>query len=250
LKSKDEAATKVKQYLTLIERQDENLPKAVRTDNGREYVNKDLIGWCLDKGIELQTTAPHTPEQNGIAERWNRTVVKLGRAMLLANNLPSELWAEAMTHTIYIRNCAFTCAIPEMTPYQKWFARRPDISNIQEFGQIVWVLNEELNPSKLDAHAGKHIFVRHEDGPNGIRYYDPTKRTIKVTRNYRFPLTKHPDPAPDHRFEGEKQHLDKPSSGPNKEDHAHNKQKRTIEDKNCINNKGEQRDRLVKEPIQ
>jgi transposase InsO family protein len=69
LKSKDEAATKVKQYLTLIERQDQKLPKVVHADNGCEYVNKDLIGWCLDKGIELQMTAPHTLEQNGIAEK-------------------------------------------------------------------------------------------------------------------------------------------------------------------------------------
>jgi transposase InsO family protein len=209
LKSKDEAATKVKQYLTLIECQDQKLPKAVRADNRHEYVNKDLMGWCLNKGIELQTTVPHTPEHNGIAERWNRMVVELGRAMFLANNLRNELWAEAMTHATYIWNRAFTRAIPKMTPYQKWFAKRPDISNIQEFGQIVWVLNEELNPSKLDAHASKHIFVGHKDGPNGIHYYDPTERTIKATRNYRFPLTKHPGPAPDHRIEGEKQHLDK-----------------------------------------
>jgi transposase InsO family protein len=120
MKTKDEAFEKVKHYLTYIERQGQKCPKAVCTDNGHEYVNKDLIGWCHSKGIELQTTAPHTPEQNGVAERWNRTVVELGCAMIIARKLPSELWPEVMSYATYIQNCAYTRAVPDMTPYQKW----------------------------------------------------------------------------------------------------------------------------------
>ena len=108
MKTKDEVSEKVKPYLTYIEHQGEKCPKAIRTDNGHEYVNKDLIGWCHTKGIELQTIAPHTPEQNGIAECWNRTVVELSRAMLIAHKLPSELWPEAMTYATYIQNHVFT----------------------------------------------------------------------------------------------------------------------------------------------
>jgi transposase InsO family protein len=129
----------------------------VHTDNGHEYIKNDLIGWCHTKGIKLQTTVPHTPEQNGIAERWNRTVVELSHAMLLAHKLPSELWPKAMTYATYIRNCTYTHAIYDMTPYQKWTGTKPDISHIHKFGRAVWVLDEQINPSKLESNAYNHL---------------------------------------------------------------------------------------------
>jgi transposase InsO family protein len=204
MKTKDEASEKVKHYLTYIERQGQKCPKAVRADNGREYVNKDLIGWCHSKGIELQTTAPHTPEQNGVAERWNRTVVELGRAMIIARKLPSELWPEAMSYATYIRNRAYTRAVPDMTPYQKWLGKRPDITHIQEFGRDIWVLDEQINPSKLEPNAHKYKFVGYEEGPRAIKYYDAQKKTLKVSCNFRFPQSiVNPNAASRSRFEGE-----------------------------------------------
>ena len=207
LKTKDEAAHLVKQYLAWLERQHQLLPKAVCADNGREYINRDLQTWCLDRGIELQTTAPHTPEQNGVAERWNRTVVELSRAMLFAHNLPTELWADSITHATYIRNRAFTRSVPDMTPYQKWHQERPDISHIREFGCIVWVLREELSVSKLAPQSKPFTFVGFEDGPKAIRYYDVHNRNVKVSRNYKWAS----DP-PAHRLEGEQGVLHKPLS--------------------------------------
>jgi len=102
LTNKGEASTKVKHYLTWVEKQDDSSPKIIWVDNGCEYINYDLITWCLNKGIEIQTTTSYTPEQNGIAERYyNRMVVKLACAMLLAHDLPQELWPEAMNHACY-----------------------------------------------------------------------------------------------------------------------------------------------------
>ena len=82
MQHKSDAPTKVKQYLSYIEHQHGLQPKAIRANNGQEYINRDLTTWCLDKGIEIQMTAPYSPEQNGTVERWNHTVVKLGHAML------------------------------------------------------------------------------------------------------------------------------------------------------------------------
>ena len=130
MKTKDKAATCVKHYLTKIERQLGKLPKTVRANNGHEYVNHDLIGWCLDEGIELQTTAPYTPEQNGVAERYNRTIIELAHAMIFAQNLPNSLWPEAMSHAAYVRNWAFSRSVPDGTPYQKWTGQKPDLSTI------------------------------------------------------------------------------------------------------------------------
>ena len=67
-------------------------------------MNQDLVTWCLDKGIEIHTTVLYMSEQNGIAEQYNRTMVELGRAMLLACETPKELWPEAFDHACYIHN--------------------------------------------------------------------------------------------------------------------------------------------------
>lgn len=77
-------------------------------DNGTEYINKDLITWCKGKVIELQTTAPYSPQQNGISERQNRMLTELARAMITDKNLPEFLWAEAVAHATYVRNRALS----------------------------------------------------------------------------------------------------------------------------------------------
>ena len=209
MKTKDETPTKVKQYLALIEHQNSFMPKAIRADNGREYINKDLCTWCLDRGIEIQMTAPYTPEQNGIAERWNKTVVKLACSMIFARDVPNELWPEAMSHATYIRNRAYSRAVPDKKPYEKWSGKRPDISFIQEFGRPVWILNQELNPSKLDERTKQHTFIGYEEGPRAIKYYDVVKKTVKVSREYRWPMHAN-SPLAEHRFEGEEGRKGKP----------------------------------------
>jgi hypothetical protein len=74
-----------------------------------------------------------------------------------------------------------------MTPYQKWTGTKPDISHIHEFGRAVWILDEQINPSKLEPNTYKHIFIGLHEGPRAIKYFDAKKKTIKVSRNYRFP---------------------------------------------------------------
>lgn len=256
MKSKDEAPTKVKQYLSYIERQGK-LPKVVRADNGREYVNRDLITWCLDKGIELQTTAPYTPEQGDVAERWNRTAVDLGRAMILARNLPSELWPHAMQHATYVRNRVYTRALANVTPYQKWSGQRPDISHIQEFGTDVWILNEDQRASKLDPNSIKSVFVGYKDGSKAIRYYDEKAySSVEVSRNYRFPLTNTPDLAPGCRFEGEQLNdvenktdsSYKPQSGASQKDGTDNKKRKFVGGIHTMRNV-RQRNEQTNEPL-
>ena len=83
LKSKDKAADEVKSYLTYVSVR-EKTPKAIRVDRGTEFVNAELVSWCKERGISIQQTAPYSPSQNGVAERMNRTLMELARAMLTA----------------------------------------------------------------------------------------------------------------------------------------------------------------------
>ncbi|KDR75264.1 hypothetical protein GALMADRAFT_24757, partial [Galerina marginata CBS 339.88] len=185
MKKKSEAYEKVKEYMTWIEKKFGFTPKLVRVDNGTEYINQKTKDWCAEKGIEIQTTAPYSPSQNGVAERFNRTLMEMARSMLIGRNLPRFLWAEAVRHAAYLRNRSPTRALNGKTPEEAWSGRKPNMSHLQEFGCDVWILNEG-SQSKLAPKSTKHTFVGFEDGPKAVRYYDSKTRNIKVSRNYIF----------------------------------------------------------------
>ncbi|GJX15640.1 retrovirus-related pol polyprotein from transposon TNT 1-94 [Tanacetum coccineum] len=97
LRSKDETPEVLKDFLTMIQRNLQAQVITVRTDRGTEFLNKTLHAYFKEEGIEHQTSTPRTPEQNGVVERRNRTLVEAARTMLSASKLPLSFWAEAMS---------------------------------------------------------------------------------------------------------------------------------------------------------
>jgi hypothetical protein len=161
-------------------------PKIIRTDNGKEYVNQELSNWCRNQGLMFEFAAPYSPQQNGVAEHYNRTLEELMRAMLEARNSPLSLWLAAIQHAAYLRNCSYTCAIANKTPYERWFRQRPDVAHFYEFGIPVHVLQDGENQSKIEPKALTHTFVSFDDPFPSIRYYNTHSHNIKTTRNYSF----------------------------------------------------------------
>ena len=172
LKTKNQTTNKIKGYVAYLECQYGMQPKAFRADNGGEYVNNDLVNWSESKGIKFKYTAPHSPEQNGVAKRMNHTLVELMCAMLIARNVPTFLWPEAVMHTAYLRNRTHTWALDRSTLLKSWCGKRPNVSHLQEFGSPVWILTEGQNLSKLEPKSEQHIFVGFSDGPKAVRYYN------------------------------------------------------------------------------
>lgn len=97
----------------------------LRSDNGGEYVGKEFETWLLKNGIRHETTVPYTPEQNGVSERLNRTVLESARSMLHFSSLPLELWAEASYCAVYLLNRVATRSVEGKTPYEgRWESNR------------------------------------------------------------------------------------------------------------------------------
>ncbi|GJY90074.1 retrovirus-related pol polyprotein from transposon TNT 1-94 [Tanacetum coccineum] len=96
LRSKDETPEVLKDFLTMIQRNLQAQVITVRTDRGTKFLNKTLHAYFKEEGIEHQTSTPRTPEQNGVVERRNRTLVEAARTMLSASKLPLSFWAEAV----------------------------------------------------------------------------------------------------------------------------------------------------------
>lgn len=210
LKTKDQASQKVKNYLTYLRTQGRN-PKAMRTDRGKEFINDQLSPWCRERGIEVQTTAPYSPSQNGVAERSNRTLVELARAMIKAQDLPEFLWEPAVKHAAYLRNRSATRTIKDKTPYELWHGKKPDVSHLREFGAPVWVLLQgQYEARKIQPKSKRRAFVGYDDGSKSVNYYNAETRKILTSRNFRFlTLTEKVTPpeqivvAPDLPLEGE-----------------------------------------------
>jgi hypothetical protein len=133
----------------------------------------------------LQT--PHSPSQNGIAERLNRTLVEHARAMLHQHGLPHSLWKEAIAYATYLKNRSPTRAIKDRkVPDEVFWGKKPNIAHLEEFGKTCWVLQQDGNNSKLDPKSRKFIFVGVADGTKGYRYYNSKTHQILTSRNVLF----------------------------------------------------------------
>jgi len=93
-----------------------------------------MIAFCRSKGIQRNFSVPYSPQQNGIAERKNRTLVEFARSMLHAANLPFKYWGEALMTANFICNRRYTKVLKNITPYERWTGMKPCVSNLKVFG--------------------------------------------------------------------------------------------------------------------
>ena len=168
LKKKSDTIQAVKDGFAYLEKQGKQRIREARTDNGSEFINSHLDGYFKAKGINHQRTTPYTPEQNGKAERLNRTLMEKTRAMLLEANLPKDLWGEAIATANYLRNRA-PVAGRSKTPWELFYGTKPDVSHLRAFGSTALVHIPKTYRNKLDNHSERGIMVGYMPGSNGYR---------------------------------------------------------------------------------
>lgn len=151
LKSKNEVFGAFKHFKTFVENQTGHKIKCLQSDNGKEYVNQEFDDFLKKNGIKRRLTVTHTPEQNGVAEGKNRTLVKMGRCLLIQSNLPSSFWEEAINTANYIRNRCPTNSLNGKTPHEKWTGNAPHVGHFWEFGCQVYSLNREPNKGNFQS---------------------------------------------------------------------------------------------------
>ena len=188
LKAKSEATAATIEVLNLMENIADRKIKAVRTDGGGEYINKELYGYFKEKGIEPQTTMPYTPEHNGKAERLNRTLVAKVLPMLYAADLPLEAWGEAIVTANYLRNISPITG-KDKTPFELFRGRKPDISLLRAFGAVAYAHVPKDKRRKLEFPAVKGIMVGYPTNGRGYRILLPNGSIIQ-SRNVAFDESK------------------------------------------------------------
>ena len=164
----------------MVERESEFQLQTLRTDNGGEYLSTEFKEYLRAEGIRHELTIPKTPEQNGKAERMNRTLVESIRSMLIDANLPKKFWAECLMTVVYLRNRSPTKAVPNMTPFEAWHGHKPDVSHLRVFGCITYAHIERDDRSKPDSKARKCILLGYGTETKGYRLYDTERKRIKI----------------------------------------------------------------------
>jgi transposase InsO family protein len=122
----------------LVEKQFGHQLHRLRTNNGGEYVNNKFTSYCTTPGIQMQNTIPYTPQQNGVAERKNRTLKEMANCMIYSKGLGLHYWAEANNCANYIVNRTPTKALKNKTLEEAWNKIKPDISHFRVFGSVAW----------------------------------------------------------------------------------------------------------------
>jgi hypothetical protein len=172
----------------------------LRSDNGGEYVSNDFKAYLEEKGIRHETCAPHTPEQDGVSERSNRTIMESSLSSLLDLDLPLDLWAEATSCSVYVQN-RIHGRTTTTTPYQAWFShhRKPDVSHFHIFGIFAYVHVPKTLRRKLDAKSTLLRFVGYSETQKAWRFFDRTTHRIPISRDAifceRFPPDENGAPA-------------------------------------------------------
>ena len=160
--------------------------KSLRTDNGGEYVSTEFKSYLSKEGIKHELTVPKTPEQNGVAERMNRTIVETARSMLAEAKLPRKFWAEAVSTAVYLRNRSPTTAVEGMTPHESLTGEKPHVGILRVFGCLAYAHIPKDERQKFDSKARRCIFLGYGCNTKGYRLYDISRTKVILSRDVIF----------------------------------------------------------------
>jgi len=130
--------------------------------------------------------ATYSPQQNGVAERRNRTLMNMVRCMLAARDFPKEYWPEAANLTTHVLNRCPTLALSSMTPEEAWTTRKPSVEHLKVFGWIGHVHVPDVTRKKLDEKSIKCVYMGVSEESKASRMYDPITKRIIISRDVVF----------------------------------------------------------------
>ncbi|CAI7756578.1 unnamed protein product [Closterium sp. NIES-53] len=187
-KKSDVAETVKTDWLPMVERQQDRLVKAIRTDRGGEFLSKEFGLWLKKNGIIHSLTMPYSPAMNGIAERANRTITETARGLLIEAGLPEYFWPDAVRSACVAKNRALThVGADKWVPYVEWIGRKPKVDVLRVFGCMCMALvPKHLRHNKLGAKAIWAVHLGMAQHSKGWLLWDPFTKKFLVSRDCKF----------------------------------------------------------------
>ncbi|GKE96232.1 putative ribonuclease H-like domain-containing protein, partial [Tanacetum coccineum] len=186
LATKDKTSEILKTFITGIENLIDLRVKVIRCDNGTEFKNRVMNQFCEMKGIKREFSVARTPQQNGVAEKKNRTLIEAARTMIADSKLPTTFWAEAVNTTCYVQNRVLVIKPHNKTLYELFLGRKPALSFMRPFGCPVTILNTKDHLGKFDGKADKRFFVGYSTNSKAFRVFNSRTRIVKENLHVQF----------------------------------------------------------------
>ncbi|GJU14250.1 putative ribonuclease H-like domain-containing protein [Tanacetum coccineum] len=186
LTTKDETSEILKNFIKEIENLVDLKVKIIRSDNGTEFKNKVMDDFCREKGIKREYSVARTPQQNGVAERRNRTLIEAARTMLADFKLPTTFWAEAVSTACYVQNRVLVVKPHNKTPYELFRGFKPALSFMRPFGCHVTILNTLDSLGKFDGKSDEGFFVGYSLSSKAFRVYNTRTRRVEENLHIGF----------------------------------------------------------------
>ncbi|GKF44207.1 putative ribonuclease H-like domain-containing protein, partial [Tanacetum coccineum] len=164
-------------FIRQIENQLNHRVKIIRSGNGTEFKNRDMLEFCGNKGIKQEYSNARTLQQNGVAERKNRTLIETARTMLADSLLPTTFWAEAVSTACYVLNRVRVTKPQNKTPY---------ISYIRPFGCHVTILDTLSVLSKFDGKSNEGFLVGYSLNSKAYRVYNLVTKRVELNMHVNF----------------------------------------------------------------
>jgi hypothetical protein len=134
----------------------------------------------------MQTTASYTPQQNGVAERKNQTIMNMERTLLKEKSLSNRFWVEAVACSVYLLNRSPTTSVKMKVPQEEWSGTKLNVSHLRTFGCIAYAhIPSELR-KKLDDISEKCIFNGYSETSKAYRLYNPITKKLILSRDLKF----------------------------------------------------------------
>ncbi|GKE07996.1 putative ribonuclease H-like domain-containing protein, partial [Tanacetum coccineum] len=186
LASKDETSEILKAFITGIENLIDLRVKMIRCDNGTEFKKRVMNQFCEMKGIKREFSVVRTPQQNGVAERKNRTLIEAARTMLDDSKLPTTFWAEAVNTACYVQNRVLVIKSHNKTPYELFLGRKYVLSFMRPFGCPVKILNIIDHLGKFNGNADEGFFVGYSTNSKAFRVFNSRTRIVEENLHAKF----------------------------------------------------------------
>ena len=167
----------------LVENQTGKRIKCLRTDNGLEFCNQSMDKLCRDSGIKRHKTCSYTPQQNGVSERMNRSIMDKVRSMLHETGLDASYWTEAASTTVYLINRSPNSSIEFEIPEVKWSGRSISYDHLRSFGCNSYVHQVK---EKTSARATKGVFMGYAEGTKGYIIWLFSEEKIVISKDVVF----------------------------------------------------------------
>ncbi|OMO99220.1 hypothetical protein CCACVL1_03887 [Corchorus capsularis] len=185
LQFKSEAFEMFKKFKQLVEKESGKYIKMLRSDRGGEFTSDEFVTFCENAGIKRQMTAPHTPQQNGVCERKNRTILDMVRSILRRSSMPRTFWPEAVAWSTHVLNRSPSRAL-NSTPEEAWSGVRPAVHYFRVFGCIAYAHVPDQKRKKLDDKGEKCVLLGVSEESKAYKLYNPTTKKLIISRDVVF----------------------------------------------------------------